>query len=335
VGAGYNSLSLVRLTGIVLLGVVFLTVAFTYGYDSKYDALRQDRLWLIWAVRNVLIAIALTLFLFVVFVAFDFMGGLVAVDNTPMAVPPVIALLTIGAFISVISFRMMNWFINWDIVEVSSASVVVLIIAYALSILFTTYDWSGAYSRLGNTNNASLIAGYNGSRGLFLFAMLSLGLIFWTFSVDAFFLIKKYAPAVSKFWLYLALLMGILAGIGAMIVGIIPSNENSALHGVGAYGSAIVSSIMMLVLAHLYPTTTSQGNNNSVNSKEKLWFVAILLVLALIIIVVILHFFGKGVLESELVFFIFFLLYIQLYAQELANYVDEIVPDTSSDTDGS
>jgi hypothetical protein len=327
--AGYHGVSLVRLTGIILLIVTFFTLFINYGRRSKYDAVKDiskvsSRL----VIRNFLVSLALTSFLFVVFTAFEVMGGLAAIDNTPTEVPLGIALLTTGAFISVASFRLINWISEWDFVDISSASVVILIVSYTLSILFTTNDWSHAYSQLGHTNKATEIAGFNGSQGLFLLTMASLGLIFLVFTLDTFVLLKnlmlkEHSIVKPKWLLWIMALSGFFAGLGAVIVGVIPANESN-FHNVGAIGSPVSSVIMILSLAFLYPVATDSEYENR---KPELWFITSIVVVSLVLI------FGffvviKGdivsALEAELVYFIMFLLYIQLYAQNLAEYIDEV-----------
>lgn len=333
----YHSVSVVRLVKIAALIVAFLIPLFNYGRSSKNTSVRElsnfsslsrtEQVFIV--IRNVSISIALTLFLWTIFAALEVMGGLAAIDDEPMGVPSGIAILTAAVFVAIITFFLIEWTIDLNLVTIGGAGIVILVVSYSLSIPFASHDWSEAFSALGNTNTSTMIAGFNGSRGLFLYAMVGLGLIFWGYTIDAFRLFNKNAEhlPIDNKWLVLMGILGFLAGVGSMIVGFVASNDKNWLHVLGAVGTPLVSLGLIGLLAWMYPREPAHGYPSR---KRAICLIAIGVVLA-IFAAGILHALSYllsmdiiSILELEFVYFLFFLAFTQIYSLYLTEYIDEI-----------
>lgn len=307
---------------------------FTYGdiplRQLFADLFSSDRLESIVVVlRNLLIGLALAMFLWVVFSAMDVLAGLAAINSAPVHMNLSVAVLTVAVFVAVSTFLLIQWVIDLDLVNIGRAGIVILMVSYSLSIPFSTQDWNFAYSALGESNTSAIVGGGHGSQALFLFAMVGMGMIFMAFAID---IVRLFVTHFSEttntalsgnVWARSSVaILGILAGLGSVFVGIAPSNTNPSLHDIGAYGAPIASLILVLLLVLMYPKETI---NNYKNHKTMIIILGATLILTLILVGVLKAVLGEGIsiLELEFAYFFLFLLFIQIYSTYFTEYIDE------------
>jgi hypothetical protein len=340
----YESISVVRLMGLVTLVVAFLVPLVSYGSNATRPILRElsnifngrsvgERVIIV--IRNAVVGGAVTLFLFTIFTALEQMMGLVAIDNTPMNIQPSIAILTTAVFVTIITFFLHEWISGLTLRDIGGAGIVFLLVSFLLSFPFASHNWSGvagAYSTLGHSNSSTAVAGFGGSQGLFLYTMISLGLVFWAFTIDTYRLFVKYNEfLLTDKRLYLIVGLGFFAGLGSMFVGIFPSADEPFLHKVGSLGGPAVSLLLILVLAMMYPNTAAKCKSNSLeypNRKNGILLAAVIVIVLIVVLIVgetisLLQENTITILEVEFAYFLFFLLFIQLYALYLTEYIDE------------
>lgn len=326
----YHSLSVLGVVGIGSIIASFILPILAYGTANSHKTLKQLATGRMKLLRNIIVAIVIAGFVAVLMEVLTIMFGLLVPREPLNAVPYLIAVLTSSALVGLVSFVVFNWTEKSDVSNISSLAILVLVVSLLLSIFFTTSDWSTAFSALGTQSTAFPIAGSNGSSGLFRFTFVSMGLILWAYVIDVARLYLGDSNIVHEhrhnrtFIAFAVGLLGFLAGLGAISVGIFPSDTYPLLHDAGAYGAPIASGILIAILAYVFPYHKEheyRDNRNIVRASGSVIIVILVIVGGMKLFSI-----GDGIvttLIAEFVFIFCMLLFLQVFALYLTEFLDE------------